>query len=98
MPLFFGVVDGHLFCMKASEMVVPTFGDDDTVLDQNASDHGIWTDVAPTSLGDQQGAFHERRISLAPVALHASPKSVEFKTSCMAAVTTKNPLSTNYAT
>ena len=41
MPLFLGVVDGHLFSVQTTKMVVPTLRNDGVVFDQNAANEGL---------------------------------------------------------
>ena len=83
MPLLFSIVNGHLFGMKAAEMIVPSFSDDLTVLDQHATDQWVWADLSSATFGNQQRPFHERNIVLGPCVVHITPRRVEFKTSCM---------------
>jgi hypothetical protein len=56
-------VDGHLFSMEATEVIVPAFGDGHTVLHQHASHGRVWADAALTAFGDLEGPPHEFRLA-----------------------------------
>ena len=81
--LFFRVVNGHLFSVKAAKMVVPTLSDDRVVLDQNTTNERIGADLPTTSLGEQQCVLHERVIVLRPIIAHRPPTDPLFMTACM---------------
>jgi hypothetical protein len=69
--------------MKASEVVVPSFGDDDAVFDQNATHQRIGTHFAPASFCNEEGTLHERVIVFTPRFVHDRRSKPGFKTSCL---------------
>ena len=95
MSFFLCVVNGHLFGVQTSEVIVPTFSDDPTVLDQHAADQRIGADLSATSLSNQQGMFHEHAICIAPILSHTSPRNLLFMTACMPSTDEKVSKSVN---
>tara|TARA_X000001036_G_C20378706_1_gene683682 strand:+ start:172 stop:522 length:351 start_codon:yes stop_codon:yes gene_type:complete len=85
-PLLFGVMNGHLLCVQATKMVVPTLGNNDPVFDQDASDEGIGTDPPSATFADQKSMFHEHAVCLCPLSAHAHPTNLLFKIACMPAM------------
>jgi hypothetical protein len=83
MSLFFSVMDGHLFGVKATEMIVPAFGDDLTVFDEHAPDQWIRTDVPSTAFGHEKCTLHVGAVVIAPCFVHGQSKRREFKTACI---------------
>ena len=83
MPFFLSVVNGHLFSVQSTEMVVPTFSNDRTIFDQHAANQRIRADLSATSLSNQQGMFHEHAVCIAPFLSHAQPRDLLFMTACM---------------
>ena len=83
MSIFFRVVDGHLFGVKAAKMVVPTLSDDRVVLDQNTPYERIGADLPAASLGEQERVLHERVFVLRPIIAHRPPTNPLFMTACM---------------
>ena len=83
MPLFLGVVDGHLFSVQTTKMVVPTLRNDGVVFDQNAANEGIGTDLAPATLRNQQRVLHVGALVVGPVIAHEPPTDLLFMTACM---------------
>ena len=83
MPLFFCIMDGHLFGVQSTQMVVPSFGDDHAVLDEHTPHQGVWADLAAAAFSHQQRVFHEHAVVLAPISAHAWPTLHLFMTACM---------------
>ena len=80
---FLGVVDGHLFSVQTTKMVVPTLRNDGVVFDQNAANEGIGTDLAPATLRNQQRVLHVGAFVVGPVIAHEPPTDLLFMTACM---------------
>ena len=85
-PPFFGVMNGHLFCMQPTKMVVATLGNNGPVLDQDATNQRIGADFPSATLSDQEGMLHEHAINLCPFSAHAHPTNLLFKIACMRAM------------
>ena len=83
MPLFLRIMDGHLFGVQSTQMIVPSFGDDHAVLDEHTPHQGVRADLAAAAFSHQQRVFHEHTIVLAPLSAHASPTLHLFMTACM---------------
>ncbi len=79
------IVDGHLFSVQATEVVVPTLCDDRAVLDENAPHQRVGTYLAATALGHQKSMFHEHAVAFGPVIAHTPPRRRSFKIACMRA-------------
>ena len=91
MPLFFGVVDGHLLCVQAAEMVVPTFSDNNAVFDQNAADQRVGADLPSTPFSDEECMLHEHAICIAPIFCHTPLRSTSLMTACIAPRSQRTP-------
>ena len=83
-PLFLRIMDGHLFGVQSTQMVVPSFGDDHTVLDEHTPHQGVRADLAAAAFSHQQRVLHEHAVVLAPISAHAWPTLHLFITACMA--------------
>jgi hypothetical protein len=83
MSLFFGIVQCHLFSVKATEVIVPPFSDDLSFFDEDTADQWIGADLSSATFSDQKSMLHEHAICIAPCILHRPPTMPQFKTSCI---------------
>jgi hypothetical protein len=66
MAIFFSIMNGHLFSMQSSKMVMPPFCNNFTILDKYTSNQWIGPDLASTLFGNSEGAVHVRLLLRAP--------------------------------
>ncbi len=83
MPLLLCIVNGHLFGVQSTQMVVPSFSDDHVVLDEHTPHQGVRADLAAAAFSHQQRVLHEHAVVVAPISAHAWPTLHSFMTACM---------------
>ena len=83
MPFFLSVMDGHLFCMKATEVIVPTFSNDDSIFDEYATNQRVRADLSTATFGNEQCPFHVGAVIIVPGFVHNPSKRCEFITACI---------------
>ena len=82
-PFLFCVVNGHLFSVETTEVVVPTLCDDRAVLDENAPHQRVGTHFATMRSATKRACSMNMRSLSVQSSLTRSPTRLSFKTACI---------------